>query len=136
VSNNKQLPADINNNQHGENADEKNGKEEQQQQKTEGTGENGIATFDKEEKITALDEAPIQKYKYVMAPLEENVYARGRVSFGFWHIRKIFDFIPLIPLKIIQLQDIQIQGRKIHQFAYVHFIDEGYGAWMSTVRFG
>lgn len=42
-------------------------------------------------------------YSYVMAPLHENVYARGRIT--------------------------KSHGKLI----YVHFIDEGYGKWMSPV---
>uniref|UniRef100_A0A914HXK7 Tudor domain-containing protein n=1 Tax=Globodera rostochiensis TaxID=31243 RepID=A0A914HXK7_GLORO len=54
----------------------------------------------------------IQLYKYVMAPLEENVYARGR---------------------IIQLVDIvNARNERSYKFSYIHFIDEGYGAWMNV----
>jgi hypothetical protein len=50
-----------------------------------------------------------EQYDYVMAPLEEGVYARARVI----HVQTF-------------------EGE--HYFCYVHFIDEGFGAWMLAVR--
>uniref|UniRef100_A0A915DTT3 Uncharacterized protein n=1 Tax=Ditylenchus dipsaci TaxID=166011 RepID=A0A915DTT3_9BILA len=57
--------------------------------------------------------APIQlmQFDYVMAPLEEKIYARAR---------------------IIWLQKFTRYGELPLQFAYVHFIDEGHGAWMNV----
>jgi hypothetical protein len=54
-------------------------------------------------------ENPPAKYDYVMAPLEEGIYARARVLF-------------------VQ----QLSGDR-DLLAFVHFIDEGVGAWLLAV---
>nr|CAD2208188.1 unnamed protein product [Meloidogyne enterolobii] len=57
----------------------------------------------------------IQLYDYVLAPLEANVYARARII----HLKKI----------LYQTD----QDRQLERlFAYVHFIDEGFGVWLNT----
>ena len=56
--------------------------------------------------LQSLSEAPPDLYDYVMAPLQENVYARARV------IKR---------------------NEKYAHYVFVHFIDEGYGAWMRQV---
>lgn len=48
----------------------------------------------------------IKNYDYVMAPLREGNYARGRVLF--------------------------LTEKKGKSFVFVHFIDEGFGEWMSV----
>jgi len=71
------------------------------------------------EKIDPKQE--LKEYDYVMAPigliflinilkiiLEEGIYARGRITF--------------------------IKAFHTKQFVFVHFIDEGYGEWMLSVR--
>ncbi|KAL3103409.1 hypothetical protein niasHS_002595 [Heterodera schachtii] len=56
------------------------------------------------EQLKKLDRTKtVENYQYVMAPLNENVYARGRVL---------------------------CRCDSNWQIVYVHFIDEGYGAWM------
>lgn len=51
-----------------------------------------------------------EKFQYVLAPLREKLYARARIV----HVKH---------LKCLKRE---------YEFAYVHFIDEGYGAWMNT----
>uniref|UniRef100_A0A1I8BTV6 Tudor domain-containing protein n=1 Tax=Meloidogyne hapla TaxID=6305 RepID=A0A1I8BTV6_MELHA len=68
-----------------------------------------------EEETLQPQKHSIQLYDYVLAPLEANVYARAR---------------------IIHLEKILCQNDKDKQFerlfAYVHFIDEGFGVWLNA----
>ncbi|KAL3101940.1 hypothetical protein niasHS_003349 [Heterodera schachtii] len=76
--------------------------EETASSEDEGVGSSSSSPFSSE----------IQLYKYVMAPLEENVYSRGRIT------------------QLVEV--VNARSERCYQFAYVHFIDEGYGAWMNS----
>lgn len=66
---------------------------------------NGEAKVQKEEVEEEVRD-PLAKFNYVLAPLQENVYARARI----------------------------LCTKDLHQqrFVYVHFIDEGFGDWMGS----
>ena len=55
----------------------------------------------------------LKPYIYVMAPIEEGVYARAR---------------------ILHIQPVKYKEKKF-AFVFAHFIDEGYGAWMLEAGF-
>ncbi|KAI1711308.1 Tudor domain containing protein [Ditylenchus destructor] len=57
----------------------------------------------------------LKPYDYVMAPLEENIYARARI------------------VCIAQIEGSQVGSRQqVKHFAYAFFIDEGFGVWLDV----